>query len=80
MHAAVGWGIRTPDIVVGNFNLHKEVLMWVYFTIFNQNYLKTFLTPQEARGNHRPSLKDIVDIIPDTKNNAKEKYAILREN
>ena len=49
MCEAVGWGIRTPDIVVGKFNLHKEVLMWVYFTIVNQNQLKIFLPPQETR-------------------------------
>ena len=49
MCAAVGRGIRTPDMVVGKFNLHKEVLMWVYFTIVNQNQLKTFLPPQETR-------------------------------
>ena len=43
--AAFGRGIRTPDIVVGNFKLHEEVLRWMDFLIFNQNEPKNFLPP-----------------------------------
>ena len=82
MCAAVGRGIRTPDIVVVNFNLHEEVLRWMDFPIVNKNDLKHFLPPQGARkknDNHQPSLKDLVDIIPDTQKNVEEKDVLLRE-
>ena len=45
MCAAVGRCIRTPYIVVGNSNPHKEVLRWMDFPIVNKNDLKHFLPP-----------------------------------
>ena len=82
MCAAVGRVIRALDIVVGIFNLRKEVLRWMDFPIVNQNDPKHFLPPWEARekiDNHQPYLKNIVDVIPDARKNAEEKYALLRE-
>ena len=74
--------IRTPYIVVRNFNLCEEVLMWMYLPVFNQNDPKILLPPQEYRGKTKITeslFKNPINIISDNQNNAEEQDALLRD-
>ena len=54
----------------------------MYLPIFNQNYPKILLPPQEYRGKTKITeslFKNPINIISDTQNNAEEQDALLRD-
>ena len=71
----IGCTLRTPYIDVGVYNLRKDVLRQLDFPVNNPMDNDHFLTPTEVKtciGSKNTSLGDILEIIPDSRQNVKQ--------